>query len=66
MICPKCKSTNVSIVDYAGSVFVKCNTCFYDESELMDEYAEEKTSQKAKATYSKYKTGGPRRTVKKK
>ena len=62
--CPKCGSLNVKHADYLGAKVIKCNDCGFDESELLDVFPSEKSSQKAKGQYSVYKTGGSRRTQK--
>ena len=60
--CPKCGSLNAKTIDYLGSKVIKCSDCGFDESELLDVFPSEKSSQKAKGSYSPYKTGGSRRT----
>ncbi|MFH0867696.1 MAG: hypothetical protein V1831_00105 [Candidatus Woesearchaeota archaeon] len=62
--CPKCKSSNVKIVDYMGVKCIRCNDCGFDETEQYDVYPEEKTSQKEKGRYTVYKAGGFKRTKK--
>ena len=56
--CPKCKSSNVKIVDYMDIKCIVCKNCGYDETKQYDVYPEEKTSQKEKGRYSPYKAGG--------
>ncbi len=62
--CPKCSSLNVKSISYLGAKVLKCSDCGFDESALLDVFPEDKSSQKAKGSYSPYKTGGPRRTQK--
>lgn len=57
MQCPRCKSTNVKIINYLGTTAMFCNQCSYDERSEFDESPQQKTSQKAKGGYAKYKTG---------
>ncbi len=61
--CPKCGSADITIYDEDVS-FLTCNKCGYDESEE-EAYPEQRTSQKEKARYTPYKTGGKGRTRKK-
>ena len=56
--CPKCKSSNVKIINYMGVKCVKCNNCGFDESKQYEVYPEEKTSQKEKSRFTPYKVGG--------
>ncbi len=63
--CPKCGSASIKLYNYLGVKAVKCNNCGFDEATVYEVFPEQKTSQKAKGRYSVYKTGGPRRTVKK-
>ena len=63
--CPKCGSNDAKVYNYLGIKTIKCGNCGFDESAAYDAVPEQKTSQKAKGKYSVYKTGGPRRTVKK-
>lgn len=62
--CPRCKSTDVILQKYRGIVVRVCRTCGYDESLEFENEAGEKGSQKAKGSYSPYKSGGPSRTRK--
>ena len=64
--CPKCGSKNIKLYNYLGAKVVKCSSCGFDESSVYEVYPEQKTSQKAKGKYAVYKTGGSRRTIKKK
>ena len=64
--CPKCGSRNVNIYNYLGIDTIKCDNCGFDESSVYEVFPEQKTSQKAKGSYSVYKKGGSRRTAKKK
>ncbi len=63
--CPKCGSYNVMPYLYQSVEVIKCGDCGYDEGSAYDVFPEEKKSQKAKGSYSKYKVGGSRRTKKK-
>ena len=60
--CPKCKSSNVKIIDYLSVKCIVCGNCGYDETKQYDVYPEEKTSQKEKGRYTPYKVGGFKRT----
>ena len=60
MICPKCKSSNVKKVKYMDIDCIVCSDCNYDERSIYEIYPEEKKSQKAKGSYSPYKSGGGR------
>ncbi|MBI2541426.1 hypothetical protein HYV80_01840 [Candidatus Woesearchaeota archaeon] len=62
--CPKCGSDNAKLIRYLGIKVVKCSSCGFDESAVYEVFPEQKASQKAKGNYSKYKTGGSRRTAK--
>lgn len=62
--CPKCGSKDIKTIDYVGLKCVVCNKCGYDETSLYEVYPEQKKSKKEKASYSPYKTGGPRRARK--
>ena len=62
--CPKCKSSNIKIVDYLSVKCIICKDCGFDESKQYDVFPENKVSQKEKGRYSPYKTGGFRRTRK--
>ena len=64
--CPQCGSKNIKFYTYLGIKTLKCNNCGFDESKIYEVYPEEKKSQKAKGKYTPYKTGGSRRTIKKK
>ena len=63
--CPKCGSANIKIYNYLGIKAVKCSSCGFDERNIYEVYPEQKTSQKAKGTYTIYKKGGSQRTRKK-
>ena len=56
--CPKCKSGNVNIADYLGVKCIVCSNCGFDETKQYEVFPEEKKSQKAKGSYTPYKTGG--------
>ena len=62
--CPKCGSKNIKYINYLGLKTIKCINCGFDESKIYEVYPEQKASQKAKGSYSVYKTGGSRRTRK--
>jgi len=60
--CPQCGSFNV-IVHKDDIEFLICKSCGYDE--LVEEtFVGQRTSQKEKARYTPYKTGGKGRTRK--
>lgn len=63
-LCPECKSSNVTIIDYLGVKCIKCSNCGYDESKQYDVYPGEKASQKEKGRHNVYKAGGFKRTRK--
>ena len=60
--CRKCGSTKIKSVEFMGSKMYYCTECGYDERDDANMVAEERTSQKAKAEHSPYRTGGGRRT----
>lgn len=60
--CPKCKSDKVKLVLYRGIKCFLCKNCGFDERDVYEQYPESRSSQKAKARYTPYKAGGPRRT----
>ena len=62
--CPKCGSGNAEFYKYAGADALKCGDCSYDEGADFEEYPTEKKSQKAKGSYTPYKSGGHARTRK--
>ena len=62
--CPKCKSTNIKVINYLGIKCIICKNCGYDESKQYDVFPEKKSSQREKGRYSPYKTGGFKRTRK--
>ncbi len=62
--CPHCGSKKVNYEYYLDVVCVVCGECGYDERNEYDITPEEKTSQKAKANFSPYSVGGPKRAVK--
>lgn len=64
MICPKCKSDKIKIIDYLGVKCIVCSNCGYDETKIYGQTPEQRSSQKAKGTYSVYKAGGKSRTKK--
>ncbi|MBT4824760.1 hypothetical protein HN695_04175 [Candidatus Woesearchaeota archaeon] len=54
MECPKCKK-QAKIVEYRGTK-VKVCSCGYDERDVLDQEVSEKSNQKAKGEYCKYKS----------
>jgi len=64
-ICPVCKSRDVKLVDYLEVKCIICYDCGFDERKHYNVFPEEKVSQKEKARYSPYKSGGLNRTKKK-
>lgn len=62
--CPKCGSSGIKIIDYMGVKCIICKDCGFDQTKDYEVYPEQKTSQKAKAGYTPYKTGGHKRTRK--
>ena len=64
MKCPRCGSRDIRLKGYLGIEIIKCNNCGFDEGSLYDAVAQEKASQKAKGSYSPYKTGGKQRSIK--
>jgi len=63
--CPKCGSGDVKFSKYMGIKTIKCGRCGFDEGAVYDVFPEQKTSQKAKGSYTIYKTGGSQRTRRK-
>jgi len=61
--CPECNSDNVHIIKIGKKAHIVCNDCFYDETNEFDVYPEQRETQREKARYSPYKTGGSRRTA---
>ncbi len=55
--CPKCGSKDVEIIDEDGSI--KCKHCDFDE--LEDSFPQERNTQREKANFNPYKSGGTRR-----
>ena len=64
--CHKCGSYNVEPYLYQSVEVIKCNDCGFDESSQYEVYPQQKTSQKAKGKFTPYKTGGSKRTARKK
>lgn len=56
--CPKCNSNKIKIINYMGIECVICNNCGFDETESYEVFPEDKKSQKAKGSYTPYKSGG--------
>ncbi len=63
MQCPQCHSKNIKKQMYAGLDCVICKDCGFDERILQDE-PNAKKSQKAKGSFSPYRSGGGKRTRK--
>ncbi len=63
--CPKCGSASIKIYNYSGIKAAKCKSCGFDEGRIYEVYPEQRASQKAKGSYSVYKTGGSQRARKK-
>ena len=61
LVCPKCKSGNIRVVDYIGTKCVVCRDCMFDERNIYDVTYEERKAPKVKAVF---KTGGHLRTRK--
>jgi len=47
---------------YQSVEIIKCGNCGFDEGSAYDVVPDEKTSQKAKGRYTKYKVGGKGRS----
>ncbi len=62
--CPKCNSKKITVAEYQNIMCMVCKDCGYDERNLYDIVPEERTSQKAKAEHTPYKTGGAQRSQK--
>lgn len=62
--CPVCKSDNIKSIDYLGVKCILCLDCGFDERKHYAVFPEEKVSQKEKARYSPYKSGGGKRAKK--
>ena len=62
VVCPRCGSLKIQVLEAEDLFFVKCRSCGYDElgAEVLPE---QRTSQREKARYSPYKTGGKGRTA---
>ena len=61
LICPKCKSENIRVVDYMGVKCVICKGCKYDERDVYDVHFQERSAPKVKVVF---KVGGHLRTKK--
>ncbi|MBS3138349.1 zf-TFIIB domain-containing protein [Candidatus Woesearchaeota archaeon] len=61
MKCPKCSSKNVETVEHNDISFVICKQCGYDES-VYDVNSTQRSTQREKARYNPYKSGGAKRT----
>ena len=61
--CPKCGSDQIEVYD--DLAFIKCKKCGYDELASEPLPYDVRKSQREKAKYSPYKTGGKLRTHKK-
>ena len=64
ILCPRCKSSNVEVVNYLGLRCIVCADCGYDERDMYEVYPEEKSASGLKGKFSPYKTGGKYRTTK--
>jgi DNA-directed RNA polymerase subunit M/transcription elongation factor TFIIS len=62
--CPRCGSADVKSVDYLNITCVVCGSCGYDERQEYDVVAEFKPSSKVKGSFTPYKAGGAKRSVK--
>tara|TARA_Y100000310_G_C20354436_1_gene655957 strand:+ start:369 stop:572 length:204 start_codon:yes stop_codon:yes gene_type:complete len=62
--CPKCGSDNIKLYE-EDLPFIKCNDCEYDELATEPLPSDPRKSQREKARYSPYKSGGSRRSQKK-
>jgi uncharacterized Zn finger protein len=62
--CPECGSLGARIVRYRGIDCVVCNSCGFDEREVVDVFPEQRVSQREKSRYTPYKKGGAFRTQK--
>tara|TARA_Y100000310_G_scaffold336148_1_gene419963 strand:- start:9 stop:206 length:198 start_codon:yes stop_codon:yes gene_type:complete len=60
--CPKCGSKEIKLVNYINIKALVCKSCQYDERNEFEPDSNQRTSQKAKGSYTPYKTGGSRRT----
>lgn len=60
--CPDCGSLNTRNITYLDVDCIVCNECGFDEREELDTYPQDRTNQKAKASYSPYRSGGKGRT----
>ena len=63
LICPKCKSDNIRVIDYQGIRCVVCRDCKFDERNIYDVSYTERNAPKVKAVF---KAGGHLRTIKRK
>ena len=62
--CTKCSSKDIKLVKYLGIDCIVCKNCGFDETESYEVFPEEKNSQKAKGSYTPYKSGGHGRSRK--
>ena len=62
--CPKCNSDKIKIIKYMNINCIVCSNCGFDESSQYEVFGEEKKSQKAKGSYTPYKSGGHQRSRK--
>ena len=60
--CPNCGSEDIEEVKLFGSSYISCNNCGYDKSEELDLNADGKK----KKSRNVYRTGGARRSTKRK
>jgi len=62
--CPICNSKNIKLADYLDIKCILCLDCGFDERKEYEVFPEDKVSQKEKARYSPYKSGGGKRAKK--
>jgi len=62
MKCPQCGSPKMRSYKHGDVNCFECMSCDYDSCEEIEDYPEERSSQKAKGSYSPYKAGGSKRT----
>ncbi len=62
MNCKKCKSEKLKKYKYLNVDCYVCHNCAYDSCVEIDEFPEQRTSQREKTRHSPYKAGGKKRT----
>ena len=65
MKCPKCGSKEVEIKKVMKSNLLMCLKCGFDESEMLEVYAESRSTQSGKTKFTPYKKGGGKRSTNK-